>query len=406
MSAIRFRLAASAALIACLMPLGIARGALAASASDITSQIAQLNAKIAQYEAEIKQAGADKKTLQAAIDSLDLSRKKLESQVSLVQAQIAKTQGTIDDLDQQINETEAIVEQGQQGLAETIRAVAQADDDTLVLQLLSSGSLASAWSNFDADGSVEDAIRTQVDALEQQELTLATQKTQQERQQETLADQRSSLKSQQATLAQTEASKADLLTETEGKESKYEQLLASAQAELASFSKFAQNAGGSGIVGEQTVCDAWGCYYNQRDAAWGTMALDGTSYKLASDGCLVTAMAMVMTHYGYRDVTPITINSNPSNFASYAPAYLLNSIVVDGVTATRTTASIDATLAGGDPVIVGLHAYGGTHFVVLVSGSKGNYVMRDPYISNGKDISFSAHYSMDEIYEVGKVVIS
>jgi predicted double-glycine peptidase len=115
---------------------------------------------------------------------------------------------------------------------------------------------------------------------------------------------------------------------------------------------------------------------------------------------------MVMTHYGYKNVTPMTINSNPSNFATYYPAYLRYAIHADGVTATRVRTSIDPTLAAGDPVIVGVHAYGGTHFVVLVSGSNGNYIMRDPYISNGKDVSFSAHYSVASIYEINKVVIS
>ena len=57
-------------------------------------------------------------------------------------------------------------------------------------------------------------------------------------------------------------------------------------------------------------------------------------------------------------------------------------------------------------MIVGLNAYGGTHFVVLVSGSGGNYLMRDPYITNGDNISFSAHYSMRNIFSISKVVIA
>jgi hypothetical protein len=117
-------------------------------------------------------------------------------------------------------------------------------------------------------------------------------------------------------------------------------------------------------------------------------------------------MAMVMTHYGYRSVTPVTINSDPSNFAAYYPAYLLTTINVAGVSASRKTATIDATLAAGTPVIIGLHAYGGTHFVVLVSGIRGNYLMRDPYIQNGKDISFTDHYSLRSIFGISKVVIS
>ena len=200
--------------------------------------------------------------------------------------------------------------------------------------------------------------------------------------------------------------KDQLLAETNAEESKYKTLLAGAKAELASFSAFAKNAGGSGLLGNQTSCDAWGCYYNQRDTAWGNDALNGTQYRLASDGCLVTAMAMVLTHYGHSGVTPRTINTNPTNFAAYYPAYLLHTIYADGVIATRVAAAIDATLATGNPLVVGVHAYGGTHFVVLVSGSRGKYLMRDPYIANGKDINFTDHYSVRNIYEINRVELT
>jgi uncharacterized protein YvpB len=175
---------------------------------------------------------------------------------------------------------------------------------------------------------------------------------------------------------------------------------------LNSFSAFAAAAGGSKLLGNQTICDSWGCYYNQRDGAWGSDPLDGTSYSMAADGCLVTSMAMVLTHYGYKNVTPVTINSNPNDFAAYAPAYLLTSIDVDGVTATRKIAAIDATIATGNPVIVGIDAYGGTHFVVLISGSKGNYIMKDPYVTDGNDINFTDHYTLRSIFAIAKVVVS
>ena len=101
----------------------------------------------------------------------------------------------------------------------------------------------------------------------------------------------------------------------------------------------------------------------------------------------------------------MTINSDPDNFATYYPAYLMTTITVDGVTATRKAAAISATLATGNPVIVGLHAYGGTHYVVLTGGSSGNYIMRDPYIAGGNDISFSSHYTTREIFSIAKVVV-
>ena len=146
-------------------------------------------------------------------------------------------------------------------------------------------------------------------------------------------------------LDQEKSAKQTLLTQTQGNEANYQKLLSQAQAQLASFSRFTANAGGSSLLSGQTSCDDWGCYYNQRDTQWGGLSLNGTQYSLASDGCLVTSMAMMLTHYGHRGVTPISINSNPDNFASYYPAYLLYTIHVDGVTAQLVGASIDSTLS-------------------------------------------------------------
>lgn len=211
------------------------------------------------------------------------------------------------------------------------------------------------------------------------------------------------LESYKKDLASQQDQKKTLLAQTQGDEANYQKLLAAAQAQLAGFSRFAESQGG-GLLSNQTSCDDWGCYYNQRDSQWGGLSLNGTQYSIASDGCLVTSMAMVLSHYGHK-VTPIDINSNSNNFASYYPAYLLYTISVDGITAQRIGTTIDSTLSSGNPVIVGVHAYGGTHFVVLKSGSGGDYKMRDPYLENGKDIPFSDHYSVGSIFEVDKVVI-
>ncbi len=370
------------------------------------AQIAALSQQIATYQAELQKVGADKKTLQAAINSLDLQRSKIQAQVAITQRQIATTQIQIQQLGGQIQDAKSTIASDQVALGAYLRSLQKAESKPLLVQLLSAGTLTDAWNNINATLQMQKAAENEILALKDQEKALADSQTASQQKQQTLTAQQQTLSSQQQTLAQTVQSKSQLLAQTNAKESVYEQLLAEAEAELNSFTAFAQNAGGSKLLIRQTNCDAWGCYYNQRDAAWGNLPLDGTKYSLASDGCLVTAMAMVMTHYGYKDVTPVTINSNPGNFASYYPAYLLATNSGDGVSATRRAAGIDATLATGNPGIVGVHAYGGTHFVVLVSGSRGNYVMRDPYVANGKDISFSSHYSMRSIFSATRVVIT
>jgi peptidoglycan hydrolase CwlO-like protein len=212
------------------------------------------------------------------------------------------------------------------------------------------------------------------------------------------------LNSQKQSLDNQRAQKQRLLIDTQNDEATYQSLLSQAKAQLAGFGRFVQSQGGSSLLSNQTTCDDWGCYYSQRDSQWGSNSLNGTGYTLASDGCLVTSMAMVYTHLGHRGVTPQTINSNSSNFASYYPAYLQYTISADGLTTSRVGAAIDSSLSSGDPVVVGIRAYGGTHFVVLISGSDGNYLMHDPFIENGHKISFNDHYSVGNIFEIRKVV--
>jgi peptidoglycan hydrolase CwlO-like protein len=371
------------------------------------AQITALNQQIATYQAEIQQAGADKKTLQAAINGLDLQKSEVQTQVKLTQAQIGATQIQIQQLGGEITDTQQTIATEQAALGDELRIIQKADNQSLMMQLLSSNDITDAWTDINATLQTQDAIQGKMQSLQTQESALSNSQAASKQKQTTLTSQQQSLATQQQSLAATVQSKSQLLTETNAQESTYEKLLAAAQAQLASFSTFTQNAGGSKLLGNQTTCDSWGCYYNQRDTAWGNDPLDGTKYTLASDGCLVTSMAMVMTHYGYTNVTPVSINSNPGNFAAYYPASLLITINVNGITATRTKISaIDATLATGNPVIIGLNAYGGTHYVVFISGSKGNYIMRDPYIENGDDISFSANYSLRDIFSISKVVVT
>lgn len=197
-----------------------------------------------------------------------------------------------------------------------------------------------------------------------------------------------------------------LLDETQGDEENYQRILAETKAQLAGFQGFVTSQGGASILSNQTVCDDWGCYYNQRDGQWGNNALNGTGYTLASDGCLVTSMAMIYTHYGHRDITPQSINSVSSNFGGIPPALLRFSISANGISSQRISADIDSTLASGNPVVIGISYDGGSladHFLVLVSGSNGNYQMNDPFTPNGHNISFRDRYPSVRIVQYYRV---
>ena len=368
-------------------------------------EIIILNQQIADYQTKLNQAGAEKKTLQSAISNLDLQRKKVETQVVATQNQIKTTELQIKQLGSQINDAKDMIVSYKNDLSHSFREINKSESEPFVSQLLVTNSLAEFWQNVGDNLQLQNAFQQSLQNLQQEKKNLTNRQNATEQKKVALAAQNAALAIQQQSLVSTVKAKNQLLVETKNNEANYQKLLSSAKAQLKSFSDFTKNAGGAKLLGHQTVCDKWGCYYNQRDSSWGAQSLNGTEYSLASDGCLITAVAMVITHYGYQNITPASINANSDNFASYYPAFLLKTVTAGGVSATRVSATVDSALAIGKPVIVGLKVGGGTHFVVLVSGNKGNYIMRDPYISNGKDINFTDHYTVKEIYSIETVAV-
>lgn len=368
-------------------------------------QMKSLEADIAAYQRQINILATKKNTLQSTISSMTLSQKQLAVKIRMTQNEIDSANLRIRELTLSMGDKETAIAADQIAIGKALQNVAENDQSSFIAMIISSNSLRDAWQTVDDAVQFNRALANNISALRAVRTTLAANRSQITVMKTNLLSLQSQLTAQNRSLTAKKIAQQQLLAQTKNSESNYQRLLAAAQAELESFSTFVTAAGGSKLLTNQTVCDAWGCYYNQRDALWGNTPINGTKYRFASDGCLVTAMAMVLTHYGYRDVTPLTINSNPNNFAAYYPALLLFTTYVDGISATRIASTIDATLSTGNPVIVGLRAYGGTHFVVLVSGRRGNYIMRDPYVANGNDISFSSHYAVRNIYAVEKVII-
>ncbi|KKR02421.1 MAG: coiled-coil [Microgenomates group bacterium GW2011_GWC1_39_12] len=215
-------------------------------------------------------------------------------------------------------------------------------------------------------------------------------------------------------LTQQKKAKDTLLSQTKGQESVYQSLLADAKAKLAGFASFADSQG-TGLLDNQTKCDSWGCYYNQRDNQWGNALINGQgtgcggACSIARVGCLITSVAMVVSHLGNRDILPKDIAfSGTGNFSVGTAMLMRGSIYVKGKTITRTSiSSLNPDVVRDGPVIVGVY-YGpfGTHFVVVKGYENGKYIMHDPYENNGSNISFTDKYSLNSIFEVDRVTMN
>ncbi len=122
-------------------------------------QIAILNQEIATYQAELQQIGSAKRTLQQAINALDLQRRELEAQVYLTQRQINTTQLQIQQLGGAISNTQQTITMDKAALAKEIRDIQENDSQSLIEQLLSAGGLQQAVNDLNATMEVQQGIQ-------------------------------------------------------------------------------------------------------------------------------------------------------------------------------------------------------------------------------------------------------
>lgn len=378
----------------------------ATQAPDTSKETQDLQNKINDLQNKVKEKQGQARTLSSQIAAMDNQVKLTELRISSIKQQIAAINEDIQTTTKKIETLERSLENLTKILVNRVVATYEVGSIPPFQVLLSSNNASDFLTRLDYLRIAQESDKRLVFATQQAKNDYVTQKSIFEDKKKKVEALKSQLEAYTKQLTVDKQNRQRLLTETEGDEANYQRLLAQAETQLRAFSSFTAARGGASILGNQTACDDWGCYYNQRDSQWGNNALNHTQYTLASDGCLVTSMAMVYTHYGYRNVNPQTINSIPENFASYYPAWLKHAISADGKASTRVRDAINANLSAGHPVIVGISYDGGPvadHFVVLISGSDGNYKMNDPFTPNGRNIPFSDHYSVGSIREIYKI---
>src|SRR3990172_8922390 len=210
---------------------------------------------------------------------------------------------------------------------------------------------------------------------------------------------RKELDQKKDSLAQQKVSKQNLLVVTRNDEQTYQTLLKEAESQLEAIRRAVNLRGGSTPLYNQTRCNSWGCYYNQRDAQCFYLPRGYSRLAVGEYGCLVTSMAMVASHYG-KSIKPSDIALTPSAFFANT-AWLNYSFTVKGVYMSRTErysglnrTVIDRELAAGRPVIVAVMNFG--HYVVIKGKSGGEYIMNDPWYPP-HDIPLNRYYSNSSV---------
>lgn len=252
---------------------------------------------------------------------------------------------------------------------------------------------------------------------QEEQNTLNERKDQRENKKKEQEKLRSDLEFQLRELDKQKREKSILLVQTKNSEVTYQQLLAQAKAQLAGFASFADTQG-TALLSGQTMCNSWGCYYNQRDSQWGNVLINGQGggcsqpnepCNILRVGCLITSVAMVTSHLGHKEILPSDIAiSGAASFSVGTAMLVKGTISVKGVNINRQqiASKLNPDLLNSGPVIVGIyHGQFGTHFVVIKSYTDGKYMMYDPYEANGHDKSFTDYYSLGSVFQVDRISI-
>jgi len=367
-------------------PLAFAQTTPTAAAPDRSQEINSLNKKISELEGKISESRSQQSSLNSQISTMDNQIQLTEYRINATQKEISDLGLDIDSATKRMKNLEGSLNSVSKVLINRIVATYQAGGVEPLNVLLETGNISDlvARANYLRIVQAHDK-RIMYDA-QQARNDYSNQKNIFETKKKKVLGLQTQMEDYTKQLDQDKKNKQDLLSVTKNDEVRYQKLLSEARAQISAFKSFATSQGGS-ILPPQASPDGW--YYNQRDSRWGSNNIGSSSESVWEVGCLLSSIAMVMKKHG-NNVTPADIAGNSSYFFSNT-AFM--NIPWGGGRFTggwgNNQSAIDSKLASGEPVIVGVK--GGAHFIVLKSGSGGNYVMNDPW--NGPDLNFSDYYS-------------
>jgi len=344
----------------------------------------ECNNLIQQYTDQISKLQGQANTLKNQIAQFDAQIKLTTLKIAQTQDQIALLGGRIDQLGVSLA---SLTTAFSSRAVETYKLSRFENNFALVL---SANDMADAVSRLHYLRKIQEEDRSLLEKLQTAQTTYQGEKADQEKLQK-------QLKAQQASLNAQKVAKNNLLTATRNDESRYQQLLSQAKAQLAAFQSFVTRQGGASILSNQTKCNDWGCYYNQRDSQWGNIGMGGSPYTMANYGCLATSVSMLASHYG-KNIKPNDIAVSSDAFVP-GTGYLYHSFTVNGISVTVSSASksmLDSELSAGRPVIAGLYS-GPDHFIVILRKEGDKYIMHDPFLENGSERPLTDEYSPSDI---------
>ncbi len=207
------------------------------SISTREDDIKQLEEEIADYKIRLDNVGTQKKTLQSAVQTLDLSRAKLSKDIQLTQKKIERTNGVIRDLNDNITQKELRIEKNKRAISEIIHKLDQLDSSSLLEVVLSNSSISQFFEDADDLTRLQASARDSIKSLERLKQELNKSKSAHQTERKGLTGLTSQLTDQKQITDSTRTRQAILLSSTKNQESNYKKILSQRERSKEQFEK-------------------------------------------------------------------------------------------------------------------------------------------------------------------------
>ncbi len=199
---------------------------------DLENQIKQKQEEINQYQQQIQTNQQKARTLNNEIQILENQIDQIMVEMKQIDLVIQKSTLNIQEIDEQINNFEEQINQKKDLLAEYIRTVAYADQETLLEVVLKNDKFSDFFDQLNAIETVQEEIQNVLAVVKELKDGLENEKGELESERE----EQNRLKSLQLIKSRTVESrqwqKEDLLEQTKGEEQRYQQMVQSAEEEI------------------------------------------------------------------------------------------------------------------------------------------------------------------------------
>ena len=354
----------------------------------------ELQEQINQYTKKLNELGTAKNTLSNQIKLLDSQYQLTLLKITQTETSIKVLEKEIDQLSVEIGKLEIKINQlSVEYIHQTVQSYKLQKKIPSFAYIFTSG-LNTFLEQHQYISAIQKNSQQNLINLETIRTNYDEQKTVKAKKQDELETLQKTLATQKVSLTSQKAAKNSLLESTKNDEKKYQSLLAEAQSQLAALKNFSSSAGGSTCLGASPGGGSDGNFYSQRDPRWCQQYIGNSRDTIGSVGCYLSSISMVYKKLG-NDITPSAYAANSSNFWGNT-AYMSTPNPPSGYTYKQiayNSGVIDDELKAGRYVIAQMKMsnVAGMHFIVIISGSNGNYKIHDPWF--GADLNFSDRYS-------------